>query len=128
MPLVSSSGHRDGAPHEWPAAPAPRVQEFEARLSQREAVVRAGLADLELQLSALQALVTSGCEGPAEEAMLADAFASLRRELDCVVSARRAVASLRTDVSRSSLAAHRAASGSEAPDASPRRAPAGKGP
>ena len=94
-----------------------RVEEFEARLSEREAHLRAGLSDLETQLAELEAFVASGCAGPVEHAALRAAFETLRRELDCIVSARSAVATLRPGAGGLDLAARRAAQDGAKPGA-----------
>jgi hypothetical protein len=114
---LASPGPRGSGQHEWPALPGPRVAVFEARLAERERLLRAGLDELEEQLAELEALVVSGCAGPVERDSLRDAFETLRRELACITAARRAVETLRPEPVPTGLAGRRAAR--EVAEASP---------
>jgi hypothetical protein len=103
---VASPGSR--GEEDSSSSPATSAEAFDAKLAEREAAVRAGLAELEEQLEELDTLARRGCTGAVERATLRDAFETLRRELDCIVAARRAVATLRPDAARADLAALRA--------------------
>jgi hypothetical protein len=76
----------------------PQADEFDRRLARREATLREEVAALTRRVSDADAAV--------EDTAL-ETLAALRRELDCIVAARRAVATLRPCAARDVLPAHR---------------------
>ena len=76
----------------------PQVEEFDRRLARREATLRE-------QVAALKQRVPHA-DAPCDETER-EALAALRRELDCIVAARRAVATLRSGAATGGLPAHR---------------------
>ena len=76
----------------------PQVEEFDRRLAHREATLREEVAALTQRVPDADAAV----DAPAQETL-----AALRRELDCIVAARRAVATLRPGAASDVLSAYR---------------------